>query len=76
MKKYLLIVASQDGDTFDFYEEISEILKNPEDYSIEKFLSVIPDEPVEEWELGTALILRVKPLKVEVKTTSYKICEC
>lgn len=73
MKKYLLIKSDEDGEPCSFYEDIQDILDNPEDYGIEKFLTKIPDKDPMYWEEGAALLLEIKILKPVTKTTAYRI---
>ena len=73
MKEYLLIQPSEDGEPCCFLDDVQELLNNPEDYGVEKFLSSIPDEDPNYWEEGCALLLKIKILKPKLKATSWRL---
>jgi hypothetical protein len=72
-KKYLLIKKNEDGEPCSFYEQIDEILENPDDYGISTFLYDIPKEDPMYWKKGNALLLEIKVLKPVVKATAFKL---
>lgn len=76
MAQYLLIKSDEDGDPNMFFDgDVNAFLECcTDDYSVTDFFTEIPDETdAVYWPEGVALLLEIKVLKPQVKTTSYKL---
>lgn len=75
MKKYLLIRPSEDGEPCQFLDEnkLDELLNNPKDFGVNKFLDHIPDKDPMYWSGKDGLLLEVKIVVPKVIATAFSL---
>jgi len=80
MKNYILIQASEDGEPVSLLSEkdMEEMLKNPEDYGVDRFLDTWPIDSVggtspAYWPSGDALLMECRVIVPVIKTTEYSL---
>ena len=73
MDEYILIQANEDGEPITWLsrDEVNDMLKNPEDYGVKRFIkSAVQDDP-NYWKEGDSMLLKVEILMPKEVITKY-----
>lgn len=78
-KIYVMFMTNEDGNFFTFFDEdeLQDLLDNPEEHGINKFLDEMPKEGnMYYWPEGHAVLFEIKgPLKTTIKATAFRLEE-
>ena len=71
---YILVTPGEDG-AFSFIrdKDVEEMLEDPTEYGVKKFLEEIPEKDPQEWGEGNAILLKYEIVKVKPTDIKYKI---
>ncbi len=73
MAPWLLIRPDEDGNPCRWLDDnsVRELLANPRDHGVDRFLAEPPERDVNYWPDGSALLLKVQAVVPQLAVTAY-----